>query len=1056
MARLSRPLRGFGVLMPQWTPTYLDPTESSYTEADPRPGSAASDDVQVRAVPQVLGAQTEDVRFLGSSYAGAPGLGEEGGSVRWRTSGENDNDYRDWEPPIRVTGVHNFSGPLNDKHPSVCAFPLSGRVMVVWDSLSSGSVYNPHTASWSTITLPTTTDRWALAVIPGTERVLAVGMRLGITYRSDDYGASWEISAAHPPLWDPAVGSGYYRRVRAAFDGSGALLVVAERAGSTNVDFWVSSDLGCTWRLNATTSNNGADIYAHPDGSIICATLGASTGYVYVVRMGSAYDGLTLLDEVTLDGSNAHGEVTVGVDDDGVVWVYARPSSSSLNKWDAWYSLDGGLTYKGPIDGVFVYGSVSTGDYFYRPQVVFSSARACLVTGEDPGLASGWYACALWLGGWASQSYQSGGRLLVDRFVWGTDAAPTSMVWYSAGTPAAYSGAGWTDTTVGTGAIAMATPHAGLGGVEFYAPASGDSAYATQTKAHASGGLPPPETHYVEWSGVRTDAVTLAADPAVGVRLTTASVDYSIRVAADSFQVYDHDAGGTVGAPVALSGANVIVDFRVVYLDGGADEVVISWRETIPGQPEHTRWSSVTRTLAASGARADNFVVRFGIPGTNGSGLALRYRMFYFNAGVANGTAFTLPLTNGYGKPVGSDYPYPLPDVSDHENERLARFVMRGGPIFQGEVIEHDVAPGYPVEALFPTAEPSLSRAWRSTATGVVQDIAVDAGQGYATLPNATWSYLLCVRGANVRRVVLGGKTTGSYTNLGTLDLATGFTGLSFVRAGRMLVPGAGSAAGARYVRAGELVGGHVVLDPSGAPVRRRIRWNGPGWWADDSALPRLVLELEGVDGTEPGSGTVDLVWPSGVLVVHTSFASGQTHRYWRARIPSTEGSPDSYYTLPDVGLYALHVPGKEWGHGWEWVLDPNLRVDEDPYGTQRRTQQGPNRRTLTLSWDHGAKDDRVRGSSADYLGASGAAPLVAQDDVWGQLWGVWEASQGGAFPVVALMADVASGTTLTDPTLWLAGYLDGSLRVQESAGRGGEGVDSFYRAGPVRIVERV
>ena len=132
------------------------------------------------------------------------------------------------------------------------------------------------------------------------------------------------------------------------------------------------------------------------------------------------------------------------------------------------------------------------------------------------------------------------------------------------------------------------------------------------------------------------------------------------------------------------------------------------------------------------------------------------------------------------------------------------------------------------------------------------------------------------------------------------------------------------------------------------------------------------------------------------------------------------------------------------------------MRARRDPYGTEYREQRGPEARTYTVGFADGVKMQHTRESlDVAYIGSSavGASALAGRDDVLGQLVGLLRESEGFSAPSM-LLAEVpdASGVTVTDPTLWVYGYLTGT--VQANHVTGDENSREFYRIEQLQLVE--
>lgn len=239
--------------------------------------------------------------------------------------------------------------------------------------------------------------------------------------------------------------------------------------------------------------------------------------------------------------------------------------------------------------------------------------------------------------------------------------------------------------------------------------------------------------------------------------------------------------------------------------------------------------------------------------------------------------------------------------------------------------------------------------------------------------------------------------------------------------------------------------------------VGRRIRWNTAGRWGPstgNAARPRVILE--GVDGTEDASGTSGVICaPSGVMIAHLS--SVQRRRYWRVTVAADQVTPagESYYEagiLTPLAVRALGAP-PDWG----WTRDraPNAETRRSRYGTTRARRLGPTVQTWTLGWPSGVDLFGLRGDTApDYLGSSVGLPLISAEDVPWLVGGLLELADSGAVPVVALAAvPDASGTTITDPSLWLYGRLTASVRQDHLVGT--EGSAEVVRM-PDLVVEEI
>jgi hypothetical protein len=622
--------------------------------------------------------------------------------------------------------------------------------------------------------------------------------------------------------------------------------------------------------------------------------------------------------------------------------------------------------------------------------------------------------------------------------VWSGSLAPTSTL---------LDGPQWTATGAGTatlvGSALGLTLLSGPGGNEIYYDL--DVFTGDENEASAE--------YCIQ---VEDDGGTTAATPdgqGIGLELrarnSTAVRRLTVWHDEAGYRVRDEEGAAWLTAKVTVAGRyHVRVAFR------GAD-----------GYVAH-RLDGTTRWLAQ----------RWTTQGSTASAAAnVRCRWGQISAGVAN-TEHTwwyvrakgvyVDLVEGLDQTGVGASSYYLPDLHDPVRERLALARVRGGPAIPGEVYGLPAAHGHPVEALLPTVEPSPSVAWRSVAPGADQRIALDLG--YDTEIGAGGGTIaLAVRGCNVRTITLEAApddASPTWQSILVVDLAAGFTGLTGALVGDTLRPVAGTVAGSRYIRRGELRGGHIVYDANasaGGPFVATIRDNTAGYWSDPATGPTVTVYVERAEllGSPGATADCELVWPAGVAVAHASPSASIRYRWWSLLIASTEAAND-YYQIGDAYLFGGLPLGKQWSPGYEWGRAPNVGSDLDVAGTDRRTQLGPSRRSLTLNWDEGQLEARHvdnTAATAGWLGTDSGSTRVARDDVRGQVEGLIESAEGGALPVLVLLGDHASESvgTVTDPARWMVGYVEGEVRTQQG-GRDDPDDGEFVRVGSLVLVEAV
>ncbi len=1040
MARLDKPLRIFGVLDAAWTPEHVDATETTATEADPRPGRATSTDELARLDVGFTGAQADDAT-LTVVRSGFPSLGRQELGIAYRLPGEVEADLRGHLAPSALTDFHavddsTASGWGGDDLCDAAFCELSGHVVFLagTDPTETLRRLDPVTGLTELLADPGVDlggDTRAIAYVYGTARLVCAGR--GGVYYSDDHGDTWAPvetegrigSALSAGTWAAPSSTGF-SKYRLVSDREGNLLWLGKETGGAAyvLKGAASADEGATWdavsSLADATGDGAYDAATHPDGYI--GVLIDTVDGLHFARLGSAFDPIEDAELVLITAPAGRlDNVTLAADSDGKWWAWG---SDALGGQTCHYSRDHGVTWR-------------ASDPWY--QRISTDFRA--VPHPHGGLVASWAdRGVVRFGGWSGPS--RGGA------AWADDTAPRDdSSWTAFVVPT--SGAEENYAVSGSGSYAVVTG-SGTAPYGYLRTTSGASAYDlifsrdvySDDRKQAS----------AEWAWrVPDDGGTTAAAIASGIGLelrTRHAADNQLRrvtVYADEagYRVRDEEGAAWLTSKVAVDLTGRVF-MRISFDHTGG------WIAHRAEVDSATAW--VVTTFAAPSTSA-----------TAASGVRVRWA--HLASGVTNATAHwwfvkargtTSELLEGLDVAGLGAQRYPVPELYDAARGRVAWLRVRGGPAVIGETYEVAADHGYPIDAVFPTASPSPSAPWRSTTTASAQEIAVDTGAD-GLVADGQGVITFAVRRANVRRVKLRGRPDGgAWAVIGTIDLAEGFADLTADRDGRVLAPATGTAAGARYLRRGELRGGWAHLDPGGAQeCYRRIRDNTAGWWGDGGG-PTARVHLEEIDGTEPTTGfTVHLVWHSGVLVIEDA----TTYRHLSVRVDANEDTPDAYYEIGGVFVGGAVALGKQWSGSSEHGYAPNVATDTDRAGTARRAQLGPTRRTATLQWDEGVHEARFVGASqatADYLSTVGGYAATARDDVRGQLLGALEAAEGGARPVLVLFGDHADpGATITDPTVWLVGYLDGEIRYSTD-GRYDPGTGEFARIGSVLVIEAV
>ncbi len=1042
--RLDVGVIALGAELERWHPDYIGGTAGTdFTELNPRPGTPTTTANYPRLQPQIVGAQSQDVNLL-VMEAGFPKAGGTGLQVGYYLSGESTSVARGYQAPMFFSDYRRaYSASSGVVDAAAC--PLCGRIVARMHT-SGLYVFNPYTNALTTPSSPTVTDAAAMAFVPGTERLLYLAN--GACYYSDDHGTTWTEYDDEGPTSvmssfaiTPGASSDQ-KTSRAAFDGAGNLLYASYNENSTDsVDLAASSDQGASWSLVesiAEVTEIRFDLCAMADGAI--AFVYNDTGTDNIVRfkrLGGAFETPSSVDAVEVTGSIAAavGGVAIACDENGSLWCFvSERTASTVTR--VYFSTDNGTTWTRGHDLI---AGLSTAGYEIMRFVPHPYGGLAGLLSSVGVMQHGFVR----LGGWSGPGREGGD--------WADQSAPRAdMQWVASEDPA---NVGQTKTGAATGTLVNTAgfgPSAPYGLWQVQSGAGAAQGYWQRTVYSADRAEAAAEWICRITDDGSTTATAIASG--IGVRLQSADAGANQRrtvilyMDEGGYRLWDEEAAAWHAAKVSVD-LTTRTYFRMSFT---STAITVMHRQDSTSK---TKWTYNTAgALTTAATAASGVIARWG----HLTGVANTESHWWTMAAKGEAAAL-MEGTSNDGVGLGP-YSYPIPDLHDSTAERLSRLTLRGGPAFTGEVYSVDADHDYPVEALFPQTEPNMDRVWQA-ADSAGETVMVKLHDTLDTLPGGT-SVALAVRNCNTRRVALVAETAaGASTVMGTLDLATGFTSVSFIRSGNIVAPNAAYTSG-RFIGAGELRGGHI----NDGTATVEIEDNTAGFFSTGASV-RCIITLKGDASTLAASGTCWIAWSAGILLLH--MAPTVTKRQKWGIVPTAQVVDPSYTGhAMKASLLAVRVPGKGFDRGVEWSLRPNVRSEADERGTDRRERKGPMRRMLTIPWDHGADMQGFRGTRGDateYVGpdGSGGPALAVRDDVWQQLTGLYTASGDGSRLVCAILKtapDWNSGTsqsteTITDPTAYIVGYLDSDLRA--TLNRGAFGTE-FVMPGPLRIVEAV
>ena len=546
----------------------------------------------------------------------------------------------------------------------------------------------------------------------------------------------------------------------------------------------------------------------------------------------------------------------------------------------------------------------------------------------------------------------------------------------------------------------------------------------------------------------------------VKIRISDGVTSQSVNVLVSdtNIQLWDPDAGGGAGANLGSAGtASGRVRIQVAIDSGGNAQAWYSSDEGVA-----PRVYRLTGGSLAGGVAVTN-LIRFG----HGAAVECRskwtmvgdsfwpgaWRINASSVAIGDSARWTNP-TDLRGIPSSPDPTLIVPTATGNG----LRVGFMGGPTAIGETWQIRASYRYPLEAAFSERYPSPSRRWRTSTTGSPFVLVWDPLTGTTASRRLHGSFLgLYLGDTNVRRVILAGYTGGVWTDLITTDSSVGLAGITFTRVGDCVTPAAGVAAG-RYFLESEFAGAWVELDSGAGNVKkRRIRDNTSGIWDTTVTALRPRLYFDGLDGTEPTSGTM-IITPRHSLVVVDGITG--TYQYYRLTAVDA-GNADGYFEIGTLAIGRLLVLAPAWSSGYSRSMTPTVTATDLQSGGRRARRAGPPVRGMEIGWVDGVVSHRIQGTlSPDYERASaGGLPVANLGAVPFDLWGALSALSGEASPIVLFGGiPVQTVTTLYQETLppgiryLYSTIVPGSVRIENI--RGNEWADEVSRVGTLAVRE--
>lgn len=1045
-----------------------DHDTSTATQQGPRPGSLDPQQ-PTSLVLDGLGDMPADTELrIETIRSGMPGLG--GATFGWFRSGDDPADLRNWDPPILLTGfqfidrtttanrwTHRHQIRLRSGTLLAAAIYDLTTVHVVrrsagavtWTDLGSpGATYT----ATSVLPLPTLVElpNNSVLLLHFRDDPASTGYQLA-GWRTTDEGDTWEAIGGNLLATSLSTLTTTPRRLRGVYlDQRISLIAHLEDvvAVEDQLRQWASVDLGARFEevSEITGGNDGyPDLIVH-QGQIYLASIhfdaaATAAAHVPLLRiLSSAYDPIEDAEPIWMTsdtdtmewatrsgGLFTAGELALAGDEDGVLWVLGRDHDSlGAMEITVRRSTDLGQTWAAPgsgpaaHDGVSVVRSEDASTYPKHLAAVCSQGELVVLHSfaASPGTADD-SLCVLTLGGYTTSHVTASSDVFpvddYDRWGWASTWMP-----YDAPEDTVY--------TLGT-----------IGAPTITATSSGRRVQTAPLEA-------------ARWS-VSGFTADLDQGAKIAVELRVASGDGT------QIELRISDA-----TPLHYEVHAIVEDGRIRLYDAiaASDIGSVTTTDAVDGQVlihlELTSSSAscyyCTRT---AGQSRDWTRVGFGAPASAAANPGNRLRLSTEALTDVTWRWWGWAWGAWMGRSASGGRAYATTPIYVASGASLQ---ASNGPTYQGETWFWDTAYDYPVDHLDPFEHPSPDVPWRSVVDNVQVDLVWELGDEATDLLG--WLGALALLGANIGTAEWWWRNNGgTWAKACDLDLRLG-TFLHYTRDGTILLPDTSAGGSLPYYLPRNAAEGMTAK--LSATKLRRVARQASGAWTQGSDTLDLRLALEGIDGTEPTSGTGGELWARNYACVMPWVYLATAVKL---RIPA-QRTADGYYEIGSLLFGDMVLFGRQPSSGRGIEVSPIYDLRERKTGQRSVRRRGRPRRAAELSWTDPQLATDIQRSSPDPVwleswGSGGSIvpqPVAAPAAVLYDLRGL-VAEIGGAEVPVVLLPRVTLPTTsdtvvhITHPEhLLYSRVVTEMLRLD--VGWGDEWEDEDLRSGRVRFEEEI
>ena len=478
---------------------------------------------------------------------------------------------------------------------------------------------------------------------------------------------------------------------------------------------------------------------------------------------------------------------------------------------------------------------------------------------------------------------------------------------------------------------------------------------------------------------------------------TTTSYHVRLFVDTSAIRLYDVEAAAYLHASISVA-ANAELDILIALGDGEVN----SYYRVNDNSIRHT-WSTIFSGAVTSGTATQAFV-KFGHIGT--STAETHFYEWHWSDDQRTG------LNIAYGQVNPQEIwarPFPPQNTFTQVKDGLS-ITTSDGPTYEGDEWHIDTAYDYPLQNVFYQVAPSTRTGWRSqsAAGGLVsaQRIAWyvdDTAQDMTVLGND--AICITLQGINFGDFEVQRHNGSSWSTIATYDNRV--YNDNFVRDGASLRGLAIS--GYPYLFFNECAGWYARMSNGGTTKVRKVRTNSEGVFALTGTNTKYaVLQLEGIDGTEPTSGTLELIPDRCTVVVNLKGTANNREAKAFAINIEQQYTYEEYFKIGTLGFGELLVPGRQYSRGRTISFDAGVQENERNDGTLYTRDTGNSGRRVRVAWVDGVDISDLYEVDAvpDYwvgTSSSGAEAIAALNDVPDLMIGLARYLIGSQNPLVYL-----------------------------------------------------